>query len=237
MMGRVRIFFIAAAALILGACESLPIGGLGGGGDNYAQGSALAGELSGSDREAVKTAFMAALSNGAPQSWRGRRANGVVSPGDFALGNLLSDSAALIPAARADFDLTPTLETEQGPYAVRSTVNVRLGPGTEYTAVEQFSGGDSIDVVGRVVGSSWMLAAKDGVIRGYVHGSLVMKAPGGDLTLAGGPRRRAILCREFSQRMTVSGARDDWTGAACRNAEGEWRLQVQPEGPTSLLGY
>jgi len=66
-------------------------------------------------------------------------------------------------------------------------------------------------------------------VQGYIYKRLMIKAPGTELELAGGPRRQAALCREFSQTMSIYSETDSWDGVACRN-DGGWRvLRPEPE--------
>ena len=200
-------------ALALAGCSTISssIGG-GGSGDNYASGSALEYRLSGGDRDALGHAFLRAMETGTAQNWRGRRAAGVVNPGTYSLANLQENPRARIPAARADFDISHRVETELGLYVTTRNANVRIGPGTNYEVAEMLTPGAGAEVVGRVVDKSWMLIAVDGVVRGYVFQDLLIKAPGTELELAGGPQRRPLLCREFTQRVDIEGVNDAWTG-------------------------
>ena len=78
-----------------------------------------------------------------------------------------------------------------GLYVLTRNSNIRLGPGTDHKIAEVLPSGAGVDVVGRVVDKEWMLVASEGSIRGYVHQNLLIKAPGTELELAGGPNRRA----------------------------------------------
>lgn len=227
-------------ALALTGCETFSSVGGGGGGDNFAAGSALEYRLSAGDRDALGHAFVRAMETGTAQNWRGRRADGVVNPGTYSVANLQENPRARIPAARADFDLSHRVETELGLYVTTRNANVRIGPGTNYTVAEMLPSGAGADVVGRVVDKSWMLVAVDGVVRGYVFQDLLIKAPGTELELAGGPQRRPLLCREFAQRVEIEGVNDAWAGAACNDGAG-WRVappEIDPEtAPALLLEY
>ncbi len=222
--GRIAGIIVAAAAL--GACSGLPsMGGLGSstGAADFAVGSPIKNRLTGADRDALGEAFVRAMNEGAPAQWRGKRVAGVVMPGDYALANLKADPNARIPAARADLDLAHVMETDLGPHVLTRNSNIRIGPGTENTIAEVVPSGSGVDVVGRIDGKNWMLIAVDGAVRGYVFENLLIKAPGTELELAGGPLRRPILCREFTQRVSALSERFEWRGAACNDGAG-WRL-------------
>ncbi len=231
LLGRLGAILFAVA---LGACSSLPsVGGLGSssGDVNYASGSPAAAQLSGRDRDALAIAFGEAMNGGEPVQWRGNRAAGVVMPGNYALANLMADPNARIPMARPDIDLAHVMETDLGPHVLTRNSNIRTGPGTENAIVEVVPSGSGVDVVGRIDSKGWMLIAVSGEVRGYVFEDLLVKAPGTELELAGGPRRRPILCREFTQRLSAFSERHQWRGAACNDGAG-WRLTA-PE-PVNL---
>ncbi len=229
------------SALALGACSSLSsVDPFAGDNVNFASGSPVAGQLSGADRDALSAAFVTAMETGSAQSWRGGRATGSVTPQGYALANLKADPAARINAARGDLDTAHMVETEMGLYVLTRNSNVRAGPGTDAKAVEVAQSGSGVDVVGRVRDKNWMLIAINGVVRGYVFGDLLIKAPGSELELAGGPMRKPVLCRNFSQRINIYSQREEWTGAACNDGTG-WRLAREPapveNAPEELLEY
>lgn len=232
MAGKLQLTILMIGAIALSACESIPYIGdenyNSGGRGNYAAGSSLASALKGDEREALKVAFLAAMDTGTTQRWQGRQAVGEVYPGAYSLANLKSDPGNRIRTANADLELSPVLETEQGLYVLTRNSNVRRGPSTDYPIVTKLSSGDGVDAVGKVVGEDWMLIATDDVIRGYVYRLLMIKAPGTELELAGGPRRQAILCREFRQKMSRYSTTDEWAGAACKDDDETWRVVPPP---------
>lgn len=226
-------------ALALGACASLP-GGLSGSSHNvnYAAGSALGAQLTGRDAEALSSVFVPAMESGAAKNWSNGGARGAVEPGSYSIANLRGNPDIRINA-RDGLDLTHQMETEQGLYVMTRNANVRTGPSTGRRIAEVLTSGTGVDVVGKIVGQPWMLIAVDERIIGYVHENLLIKAPGTELELAGGPRRRPKLCREFTQRLSVFGQSDEWQGAACQE-NGAWRLAppepVEEEDDGELLG-
>ncbi|PQA85805.1 SH3 domain-containing protein [Hyphococcus luteus] len=236
MAGETRMDFrrsalMLMAALALGACSSLSdISPFESGGVNYAGGSPAGDRLNGGDRDALAAAFTRAMETGSAQSWRGDRAVGEVTPQGYAIANLKPDPRARIAAARGDFDLAHVMETELGLYVLTRNSNIRTGPGTDNKAVEVLPSGTGVDVVGRVRDRNWMLVAVDGAVRGYVFGDLLIEAPGAELELAGGPMRRPLLCRNFTQRVNVYSERYEWEGAACNDGTG-WRLAQDPPPP------
>lgn len=231
-----RLTMVLLGAAALSACAGLPFSDeRNGAAGDYAAGSALAGRLSGDDRRALADAFEEAMETGRATRWRGGAAVGTVAPGDYALGNLLPGPTARLGLARVDLDLSAPMETELGLHALRANSNVRTGPGTDYAVIETLPAGTGVDGVGRPAGSDWMLVAIDGVARGYIFDDLLVKAPGTELELAGGPQREARLCRDFTQRVSLYSESDEWSGAACRE-NGVWRVQEEPPGPVYLEG-
>ncbi len=232
----------SVSVLLLAGCSSLPsMGGGDYGGGHFSAGSPVDQSLTDADREALDGAFKAAMQTGAEQEWRGRRAHGAVRPQGYALANLLADPDARIAASRGDLDLSHVMETEQGLHVLTRNSNVRTGPGTDNPVAEMLTSGTGVDVVGRVAGGEWLLVAVDGVVRGYVHKNLAIKAPGTELELAGGPRRKPVLCRNASQDAVLAGQTYEWTSAACNDGAG-WRpappeISAEAEGEEDdLLG-
>ena len=231
MYGIGKLTTLGLIALVLGACSSFEtLGGTVGGQANFAAGSDLSHRLSRADREALGAAFLTAMETGEDQPWRGRRAAGAVSPAGWSLANLLPHPDARIALFRSGLNLQQTMETELGLYALTGKANIRSGPGMNYEALEMLPAGTAIEAVGGVVDRDWYLIAVAGAVRGYVHKSLTIKAPGTELELAGGPHRRPLLCREFSQEVVVFSERNEWTGAACNDGTG-WRLAAEPPAP------
>jgi hypothetical protein len=223
---RERLFGIAAA-LILAGCAST--GGSGAGSDDFAALSPLSADLAPGDSRALRTAFLQAMDAGAAGErfdWKGEGAFGWVKAREARLGNLKADENNR-PPMPAGLVLDELYETEQGLYALTSNANVRLGPSTEHPIISILVSGTGVTVVGRVVGKPWMLVEVDGRIAGYIHDSLMIKAPGTELELAGGPRKPAVFCRAYEQRLSVGGRSDLIEGVACREG-GRWVLKAPP---------
>lgn len=227
---------IAAAAL--GACETIP-GIDGGGAPNFAAGHPAGERLGAADREALATAFVAAMDGAGQQNWKGRRASGAVVAANFAIAGLEADPDARVSAARGDFDLNHMMETDLGLHVLTRNSNIRIAPDAKAKIAEVLPSGSGVEVVGGVQGRNWMLIAVENTVRGYVFGDLLIKAPGSELELAGGPVRQPVLCRNFRQRIDMDGRRSEWEGAACRTAGG-WRIAHEPvdeNAPQELTGF
>ncbi len=222
------------ALAALAACASGPGGREAGAVANAGAGSRLAAGLTGGDRKALEGALAAALSAPGtdPRNWRGEAARGEVTPGRYVLGGLGLDGDP--PPMPPSLFLGERLETDLGLHALTRNSNVRRGPGTSYPALETLDVGTGVDVVGRVVGKPWNLVAVDGRVRGYVHENLMIRAPGAELELAGGPTRTPKRCRAFEQRLSFRGRTDRWAGVACET-DGRWAVEpARAEGPTFL---
>ncbi|HBK92876.1 MAG TPA: hypothetical protein DDZ68_14510 [Parvularcula sp.] len=227
-------FFAAFAALSLAACAST--GGGGRGSENFAAFSPLGAALTEADARALEPAFLQAMNAGASGErfdWKGAGAFGWVKAREARLGGLKADPNDR-PPMPANLILDEIYETEQGLYALTGNANVRLGPSTERLILEQLLSGTGVNVVGNVVGKPWMLVEADGRVRGYIHASLMIKAPGTELELAGGPRKPAIFCRAYEQRISVGGRSDQWEGVACRE-DGRWTLKAPAPGAPEKL--
>lgn len=227
---------LAAASFALAACagsSGLDLGGT----LNYAAASTLGADLSTADAKALSPAFLQAVEKGAEGErfdWRGEAAFGWVKARELRVGNLKADPFDFPPVPEG-LDLSETYETEQGLYALTRNANARLGAGTEFPTREQLVSGTGVTVVGKVVGKPWMLVETDGKIVGYVHESLMIKAPGTELDLAGGPRRPAVRCRRYEQRLSVGGKSDLFEGVACRE-DGRWVVKPRPaDEPVKLF--
>jgi hypothetical protein len=220
------------ALWLAASCASDGSSVVGGGSANYAAGSSLAREMSSRDEAVLARTFVQAVEEGAAGEgavWSSGNFAGSVTPGAYLVANLKPDDRTMLPVA-APLTFNESYETELGMYALTGKANLRAGPSTGARVLGQLESGTGVDVVGKVSGKPWMLVAIDGEIRGYVHESLMIRAPGDDLTLAGGPTRRAKLCRAFEQRLTLFGRTERWSGVACKD-DGEWRL----EGPAQVV--
>ena len=199
--------------------------------ENFAAGSAVSAALTNPERVELRQAFVNAMDTGESQRWSSKRANGAIKPGQYLLSNLKSHPDTRIPVSRGDLDLSSVMETDLGLYVLIRNSNVRIGPGTDNQIAEVLPAGAGVEVIGETSAEPWMLIASDGVVRGYIYRNLLIKAPGTELELAGGPERRAFLCREFKQKLVSRAGQDEWDGAACQR-NGKW--QLAPPEPARL---
>lgn len=225
---------LSMAALALAACAST---GGGGSSQNFAALSPLGAALAPADARALGPAFEQAMEAGAVGErfdWKGAGAFGWVKARETRIGNLKAEENDR-PVMPAKLVIDEMYETEQGLYALTRNANARLGPSTEHPILVQLVSGTGVTVIGKVVGKPWMLAETDGRVVGYIHDSLMIKAPGTELELAGGPRKPAVFCRGYEQRLSLGGRSDLWEGVACRE-NGRWVLKAPPaDAPEKLF--
>ena len=223
---------IGLAVLALGACETIlpSTGGMVGAPHaNFAMGSTLNSSLKPADRLSLADAFVGAMETAderATANWSTDRAEGAVEARSAHLRNLLSDPNARVPAP-AGLDVSKTLETELGEYVTRDDVVARLAPSGDAPQSGWLPAGTSVTALGQ--SSDWVLVAHNGRAVGYIPSDKTGPAPGRDLVLAGGPKRKPEMCRAFTQRVTVKGRTDVWVGAACAR-NGDWYLEDLPAG-------
>ena len=229
-----------ALALILSGCASSDLGGLGNvlnsSPVNYASGSILGTKLPEKDQRDLQPVFTQAITNGANgerYDWQGPASFGWVKAKENLLGNLRPNEADRLPYPKG-LDLSFNLETEKGLYVLTRNANVRLGPSTDYGVITQLESGTGLDIIGQVENGEWMLAAVNDRIVGYIFAGLMIKAPGTELELAGGPTRKPVACRSFEQRISFQGRSDRWNGVACFEGD-EWVLTARPANEPVLL--
>lgn len=231
----IKSFFVLAALLFISACQTGPIGG-GGERINYAADSRLGPGLPSAARDALYPVFLDTVERGAKgvgQSWGTGPANGTVTPGEYRVANLQPDPRTLL-GVDGGLDLSYSFETELGLHVLTRNANLRAGPAEDARVLAVLDAGTAVDVVGKTVGKPFYLIAAGRRVKGYIHESLARKAPGMELDLAGGPVRRAYLCRDFQQTLTLFGDTDRWSGVACDRGEG-WRLEPRNAGPQDLF--
>ncbi len=122
----------------------------------------------------------------------------------------------------------PPLQLIGGDYVATATSNVRGGPGTEYGVMDQLKDGEPVYVVGKVVDADWMMVARNGIGRGFVHADLLRPADAAarvqrplSTAQVAGVRECSILEQEVRLRDGTTEAR---RARACRTADGSWEL-------------
>jgi len=192
-------------------------------------GSSYSGSLTFSDVSYMSDAFLNTMlgEEGTSRAWSNGRtgASGEVIAGtpflqnvDYARGSRLR--------APVGIQTNWVLEPAQGDYTATANTNLRLGASTSSSISATLDEGTVVEAVGRVRGSPWMLVARHSEAIGYMSTDFLEQREGGDVLLAGGAPREPVYCRAFEQRLSLRGGmRDQWSGIACQNRRGTWRVE------------
>lgn len=123
----------------------------------------------------------------------------------------------------------PPIELVGQAYRATSNANVRGGPGTNYGVMGGLRQGETVTVVGRVIGENWMMVSRDGVGRGFVFGDLL--TPAQDVAVDQGRAASTAMaadvreCSVLEQEIIVTGGGSETvTARACRGADGAWEV-------------
>lgn len=187
-------------------------------------GGAIGRRLDGPQSQGVTQASQQALETGQPVSWTS--ADGAVST-DARVVETQWRPAPQGPSPLGVVETVPTIELIGAPYAARSNSNLRGGPGTDYAIMDTLRAGETVQVVGRVVGADWLMVSRDGVGRGFVFANLLNPAAP---TAADGARTASTAeiagvreCSVLEQTVrTRDGESETMRARACRDASGQW---------------
>ena len=195
----------------------------------YWAGGKVGRYLSNSDRAGISQATNQAIYSGQPVSWRnpdtGARTNVTVR-------NLpqRSTNRHLKPALTQ----LPPIEMINAYYSPTANINVRGGPGTDYTVVHKIASGNTVPVIGKVLNSDWYLIAEQGQASGFVYAPLMNIARNQSYTdnairhasvghQAGRYVAQNRLCRMITQKVRLQNGQTDSTQfKACQRADGNW---------------
>lgn len=185
--------------------------------------------LSQADRAAISQATNQAIYSGQPVSWR--------NPDSGAQTRV---TVRDIPSSTYNRDLKPAL-TQLPPvelinafFSPSSNINVRGGPGTDYTVVHRIAAGNAIPVIGKVLNDDWYIIAENGTATGFVYSPLMKLATNQSYSdnairhaSTGHQAGRYVAqnnpCRMITQKVRLSNGRSDTTQfKACQQADGNW---------------
>jgi surface antigen len=174
----------------------------------------------------VTQASQQALDSGQPVSWTS--SDGAVST-DARVVETQWRPAPQGPSPLGVVATVPAIELIGAPYAARSNSNLRGGPGTDYAVMDTLRAGETVQVVGKVVGQDWLMVSRDGVGRGFVFANLLSPAPaaaaGGVRTASTDQMAGVRECSVLEQTVrTRDGASETMRARACRDANGQWVL-------------
>lgn len=177
------------------------------------------------DRQGLAESRQQALDSGQPVSWNNPD-SGVQST-----ARVTETSYRPVPTSgdAKDRDLVwrvPPLQLIGGDYVATTTSNVRGGPGTEYGIMDQLKQGEPVHVVGKTVDADWMMVARNGIGRGFVHADLLR--PANTVTRVERPLSGANIdgvreCSILEQQVRLADGKSETRRArACRSADGSW---------------
>jgi outer membrane lipoprotein SlyB len=108
-----------------------------------------------------------------------------------------------VPVLKSRVSEVPPLDIIGQTYRAKSNANLRGGPGTDYVKVGGLSGGETVNVVGKVKDKDWYLLSYDGVGSGFVWANLVEPAPNEKATaVADASGSEEVVEAEFTAEQT-----------------------------------
>lgn len=197
------------------------VGGVGG----VLLGGELGRRLDARHGAGVSAAGNQALETGQPVAWTSE--DGAVSTNARVVETEWRP-APTQPGGRGVVAEAPPIELIGRPFRATSNANVRGGPSTDFAVMGGLRQGETVVVVGKVIGENWMLVSRDGIGRGFVFGDLLTPAEGA--VAAARPASDAALpdvreCSVLEQEVSFrDGGAETVRTRACRNASGAWEV-------------
>jgi len=194
----------------------------------YWAGGKIGAKLSEKDKAGIDQATSTAISTGRNTSWKnpdtGTRTNITVK----------NSAASLDKGTKAPLKQLPPIELINAYYVPTTDINVRGGPGTEYTVLHSIRKGEPVPVAGRVLNSDWYLIAERGKASGFLYAPLMSFARQQsannnairDAAAEDQPGRylaQANTCRIITQQVSLnSGSSESHQFKACKQSNGNW---------------
>lgn len=214
-----------------GALVGALVGGLVGGG--------IGKVLDDKDKARLAASTEQTITTGTPQSWTNPE-TGVTAKTEVK-STVARQEQRQIPVLKGKVQQVPPLEFIGEDYTATKAVNVRGGPGTDYTIVNKLSPGQITRVVGKVVNQPWYMVAENDVGSGFVSTDLLK--PSGTAVVApksATPAAPAVVtppadisqatvagtstCRVVTQQVTLKdGKTSSEDVKACRGPNG-WEI-------------
>ncbi len=195
----------------------------------YWVGGKVGRHLSQQDRQGIAQATSQAMYSGQPASWHnpdtGARTHvSVRNVPSYSSNRKLKSALTQLPA----------VEFINAYYSPTANINVRGGPGTDYTVVHKISKGHPVPIIGKVINSDWYLIAEQGQASGFVYAPLMQLAH--NQSYSTNAIRHASVgiqpgryvaqeqqCRIITQKVKLqNGHTDSNQFKACRQADGNW---------------
>jgi len=145
------------------------------------------------------------------------------------------NTADTVPVLKDRVETVMPLELIGEVYATDKSLNVRVGPGTEYKiASEPLPPGSQFNVVGRVIERpDWLMISKQGAATGYVYGPLTaatglataMVAPVDEPGVQRVPVQTVSTCKTVNHQITYeNGQTETETVEMCQRGDGSWDI-------------
>lgn len=144
-------------------------------------------------------------------------------------------ASASIPVLKDRVESVQPLELIGEVYETDRTVNVRVGPGTDYKmASEPLAAGTQFNVVGKVISHpDWLMISREGAAAGYVYGPLVEPTGIASALSTGSPSTATAsvqvdtiaTCKTVNHEITYeNGKKETETVEMCQRGDGSWDL-------------
>jgi surface antigen len=197
----------------------------------YWAGGAVGRRLSQNDRAGIAHTTQDALDTGQPQTWRNPDSGVYTRVSVDEARPSSTRGSRLLPA----LEEAPPLQLVSAYYVADANVNVRGGPGTEFTILHTLHRGERVPVIGKVIGTDWYMIAEGGVGSGFLYAPLVSLAD--DQPGSGNAIRMAMAkdeqpqryiadmqeCRHITQEVILpSGDKQVHDFTVCRQPDGSW---------------
>ena len=185
--------------------------------------------LSQADRAGISQATNQAIYSGQPVSWNnpdsGARTKVTVRDAPS-----YSNNRHLKPALTQ----LPPVELINAYFSPSANINVRGGPGTDYSVVHKISAGNAVPIIGKVLNTDWYMIAEQGQAAGFVYAPLMKMSRNQSYTdnairhaSTGNQSGRYVaqnqLCRIITQKVRLHNGRTDSNQfKACQQADGNW---------------
>ena len=210
-----------------GKILAIAAGTLGG----YWLGGKLSQHLRESDQRGIAMTTERAIDTGKTTTW---------SNPDTGMTTTVSSRKALPGHAQGGTNLRtlkhlPPMELVNRYYEPSVNINVRGGPGTEYSVLRTLRKDTPVVVVGRVVDSNWFAISENSMVTGFVYAPLMHVSE--EPYDTGNAIRTAMAnddsidyveldtreCRIVTQKVTLAnGENDTHEFKACRQSDGTW---------------
>ncbi len=207
-----------------GTTAAIAVGTLAG----YWAGGQIGAKLSEKDRKGIDQATSQAVSTGKTTTWKNP------DTGTSTRISVKDVKSSTTATGKAPLEKLPPIELINAYYTPTNDINVRGGPGTEYSVLHSIRKGEAVPVAGKVLGSNWYLIAEQGKASGFLYAPLMNLSPTQPITSNAIREASAIAqpgrytaqsnnCRIITQKVSLSsGSSESHQFKACQQANGNW---------------